>query len=253
MTIEQYQKESPYSTLHYLQFLRKLLPRGRPWGFFSKEDENVLYDVVYTGQPDVIYDTHIGNPDLRIYDTVRSDFNLASTLLGKFLSVFAEELKIFTDSVYQLVNESIAGLSTALLPEWINETLDNNDEWDLIKDSTEDQRLFAQGKLYNEFQTVTIQFFIDYAALLGFTIIIDETPIEAQIMTCSVSSITNAPACGIETDPIAQPYVFGCGIYAYIGAMIITVTAGTGNYALMQNLFNRAKPAHVVLSWVDAR
>ena len=256
MTIEQYRKRSPYSMVEYLLVLRKLLPRGRPWGFEIKATSNVWYDQIYPGEGYIVYNS-LGAADT-VYNTIQSDFDIASTWLGRYLSVFAEELRKLSERAYELVNESVPGLSNELLPEWLELTVANNDEWVLIEGSKEDQRLFAHGKKYNQGKLVNAQFFIDYGDLLGFELAVDEYPLESLIISCSIDAGDTEAAisgvCGVVADEIAQPNVYGCGSHTGLYNVIeITIVSGTGNLELMQNLFAYAKPAHMVIVWVDAR
>lgn len=168
-----------------------------------------------------------------IYDTILASFEVASTWLGRWYSVFAEEFKKFTDRVYQLANESVPGMSQELLSDWVELLVANNDEWELIKDSEDDQRAFVHGKHYNEGRLVNAQFFIDYADVLDFTVTVDEYPLQGEIAFCSVTDDEVAATCGIAVDPVAQPTVYGCGFPGAFNVVEITITAGTGNLELM--------------------
>lgn len=255
MTLSQYRQRSPYSFGHYLQMLRKLLPRGKPWGFFVREVSDVLYDHIEDGSYTVINDS-VDSENI-LYDTILSSFEIASTLLGKYYSVFAEEFSKFATRVYDLVNESVPGLSNELLPEWVELMVANNDELQLIQGSEDDQRAFAHGKRYNEGRIVNAQFFVDYGVTLGFVLTVDEYPLSGSILSCSTSAsdadCAISGVCGSAVDPTAQPYVYGCGRAGAFNVIEITIVSGTGNLELMQNLFARAKPAHAVIVWVDAR
>ena len=251
MTVEQYRKQSPYTAEHYLLLLRKLLPRGVRWGFEVQGDSDLWRDQIYPSGETTVQDS-IGAGDT-VYDSIHSTFDVSTTWLGKFLSVFAEELRRLTDRSYEVANESIPGLSNEMLPEWLDCTIANNAELELVQDDPDGQRSLAHGKIYNQGKVVNAQFFIDYAALIGFVVEVDEYPLEAEVMACSIDDEYTAGSCGIATDPVAQSSVFGCGLAGNYNVLEITIISGTANLELMQSLFEYAVPAHVTIVWIDAR
>jgi uncharacterized protein YmfQ (DUF2313 family) len=253
MTIEQYRKQSPYRVEHYLLMLRKLLPRGKPWGFEVKSAAgDVWRDRIYPAGEVFVHDS-IGAGDT-VHDSIYPGFDLSVSWLGRYLSVFAEELRRLTDRAYQVANEGIPGLANEMLPEWLDCTIANNAELELVQDDEDDQRAFAHGKIYSQGKVVNAQFFIDYGVLLGFELEIDEYPLESEVMACSVDAAEfTAGACGVAVDPTAQANVLACGILGSFNVLEITIISGTGNLELMQSLFDYAVPAHVAIVWIDAR
>ena len=251
MTIEQYRRQPPYSADNYLLLLRKLLPRGVRWGFEVRETSGVWRDQIYPSGEVFVHDS-ISAADT-VHDSIHSDFEVSTTWLGKYLSVFAAELHRLTDRTYEVVNESIPGLSNEMLPEWLDYTIANNAELELVQDDKDDQRAFAHGKIYHQGKVVNAQFFVDYGELLGFVIELDEYPLAAEVMACSVDDEYTAGSCGIAVDPVAQSGVFGCGVAGAYNVLEITIISGTANLELMQSLFDYAVPAHVTIVWIDAR
>lgn len=243
---EQYRKRRKHDELEYLHMLRKLLPKGKLFGFNIGTLDEVIYDTFDSG-----YDT-INDDDSStdiINDSAGGSIDYASTTLGKFLSVIGAELARLEDRACDLLNESVPGLSVELTDEWYEQTLRDEVEEGLVADDDEYKKALAHGKIYNESQAATAQFFIDYADTLGFVILVNENPSASNPFICGVSK------CGLVTPVGGDVHRMGNRGAFSIVEMEITGPGnnGDGNVDLMKELFNKAKPAHVYILWTDSR
>lgn len=246
MSFTEFLKRPLHTAENYLDMLRKLLPRGPLWGFFISSTEDAIQDT-YADEP--VYDDVISAADEdTINDTISGSFDYASSTLGKFLSVIAAELERFEQRAYDLQREYVPGLSVELLDEWFEQTVRDEYERALCGDDDDAKRRLAHGKIYNEAQPATAQFFIDYAATLGFVITVNENPTYSNPFIMS-SEYPNFSKMGVATDPSAQPDVKRMGGRGAFSIVEMTVVSGTGNIQLMQELFDKTKPAHVVIVW----
>jgi len=90
-------------------------------------------------------------------------------------------------------------------------------------------------KIIAETQTVTKQYLIDYAAGLGWTITIEETNLSDQAFILGVVVMGVNPLGGVNS-------------YANIK---ITITDGPADTTLLKCIFDRIKPAHVTIQWIE--
>lgn len=219
----------------YLHMLRKLFPKGKLFGFYIDTAGNALQDTFYD-EPiiqDVIVTTEI------IQDEIGTAEEYSSSWIGKLFSVIATELARTEERAYDLARESVAGLSNEMLPEWYDITLRGTVEEALIT-SDEDKQRMAHGKIYDEAKVANTQFFVDYAATLGYTVTCVED---------SVSSIVSVCGDAVCNDGSSAVYRHNA-TYGAATTIEITYVSGSGNLDLMKALFNEAKPAHVVISWI---
>ena len=214
-----------YGAYEYLSLLRRLLPRGPIWGFAQRLELELLQDTYIPGDDlqDIILEPE--ETDF-IQDVIHDEEGVSPSLFGRFLSVVAEELARVEDRAFRLLQESTAGVSVELLEDWEREagTLGAG-------------QVQTHAKLYNESETVSVQYLTDYAAILGWTIIIDEG--------------------GVSTEPfITGVAITGrnrLGGYRVANVLTITVTEGTGDLADLQSIFKKLKPSHIVIVWKDER
>lgn len=234
MAFEQFLKRPPFGTQDYLAMLRKLLPKGPIWGFFSAVTEGLVYDT--TSQESAWFDCESGSDDITINDTVSSAEEWASTPLGIFLSVIASELERFNIRCYDLVREMVPGLAIEMLPEWYYITVRDEYEAALVGDSQTDQQVLAHGKIFDEAQAATADWFESYGETLGFDITVNENPQSATPFICGVGR------CGADR-------LGGRGAFSII-EITVNDAQPWANLELMQALFDRVKPAHVVITWL---
>jgi uncharacterized protein YmfQ (DUF2313 family) len=240
---EEFIKRAKHDWFDYLHMLRKLLPKGEIWGWHIFREGEVLYDT-FDPYPKVNDSTSVTD---RILDTIQTPTDLSSTELGLFCSVPASELARLEERAYDLISESVPGLSNEMLDEWYEQTVADASEQALVGDDDDSKRQLAHAKVFRASQTANAQYFIDYAETLGFTITVNENPQASNPFICGVSKM------GLVADPVTGPDIHAMGGRGAFSVVEFTVTAGDGNYELMQELFRKDKPAHVVIVWIDAR
>ena len=228
---EEYRKYPLHDSIEYAHMLRKLFPYGRLWGYLLPSEDDIIYDS---------YDHHIEwNDDpssgTETLDTNASQLEDKSSVLGKFMLVIGEELKRLEERAFALINESTAGLSVEMIDEYKEQYI-REDEEALIT-SDEDIARLAHGKEYNEATAFTAANAEAYGATLDFDITVNENP------TSSYPAICGVAVCGNER----------CGGRGAFSIVEIIINDGDGNLELMQALFEKYKPAHVVIIWDDQR
>ena len=229
---EEYRKQPLHNSLEYAHMLKKLFPKGKLWGFVLPSEDDVLFDSagdypIIEDDPssvDVINDSNVSLSDDK------------SSTLGKFCIVVGEELARFEIRCFNLVDESVPGLSVELIPEYKEQYVRDNLELSLIE-SDEDIARLAHGKEYNESVPFTKANAEAYGLTLGFTIDVNENSISSEPLICGIGK------CGLQR----------CGGRSAFSIVEIDVLAGTANYELMQELFEKSKPAHVLIVWNDLR
>jgi hypothetical protein len=230
---EQYSIDPIYDGDDYLKMLKGLLPRGFIWGWDNLDFPQLIQDVI-SGAIEWQDNKSTGT---EIQDTKDLTGSASGNLVGRYLSVIASELERLEIKSWQLLNESDPGVAIDLLPDWERVLGLPGNCVTVSQNITERQRA-AHAKLFDEYKTSNEQFYIDYAATLGFTITIDETPAIAE------PTISGVAICGRNR----------CGSgFGGNSVMEITITAGTGNLAYLQCIFGEIKQAHVIILWVDAR
>lgn len=246
---EQFEKRSRHDGIDYLKMIRKLLPPGSIWGFFVAGLEDVVYDS-FGSDPEWEDDPASGT---ETNDDIGAGYSYASSILGRYLSVMGEELARLENRAYELVNESVPGLANELLPEWMERTIRDDTERELVEGNDDDKRALAHGKTYDEAKVANAEFFEDYAETLGFDVTVNETPSASIPFICNVSGVSGSSRCG--SDPAVTGHAVGpdshrMGGRGAFSIIEITVNSGTGNLDLMKRLFDKAKPAHVVIVWL---
>lgn len=233
MAFEQFLKRPPFTVSDFLHMLRKLLPKGEIWGFFSTDLGDVVYDTY--SEEEMWYDCELGGSEITIIDTVTGGEVWASSPFGIFWSVIASELARLQQRGYDLVREMVPGLSTEMLPEWYYLTVRDEYEAALVGDDIQSQQALAQGKIFDEAQAATALWFESYGETLGFDITVNEAPESATPF------IVGEGRCGERLG--------GRGSYSIVEITVNGSEPGA-NLDLMKNLFDRVKPAHVVIVWL---
>ena len=230
---DQFLQRPPFETSDYLAMIRKLLPKGQIWGYFATSLDDLVYD---TASPGEQWDDAItASGDDTINDSILNGESWASSPFGVFWSVIASELERLSIRSYDLVRECIPGLSVEMLPDWYEITIRGEYEAALVGDDQDSQRALAHGKIFAESQAATAAWFEDYGELLGFDITVNEDPIS------STPFIDGVSRCGQRLG--------GRGSFSIIEITVNSSEPGA-NLTLMQALFDRAKPAHVVIVWL---
>jgi len=206
-----------YDDENYVTMLKGLLPRGFIWGWNVLDFPQLIQDVISSAP--IWQDNKSTGTETQ--DVIELPSEASGNLLGRYLSVIANELERLEKKAWELLAESDPGVAIDLLPDWERVLGLPGACIDVVQNITDRQRA-AHAKLFDEFLTSKMQFYIDYAATLGFTITIDETPAIAE------PCISGIAICGRHR--------CGAGLGGH-SVMEITVTAGDGNYEYLQCCF----------------
>jgi len=242
LDLDKYILSPTFTETAYLKQLQKLLPSGPIWEFAIGTGlvvSAILRDFPTGTGNTQLQDEPTGTSGNIIQDTINTPSAgelIAGSLFGRLLSCFAVELFRLELYVFKLLNEAVPGLSVELLPDW-ERVLGLPDKCSLLSDfdTQEEQQEIAHTKYFGEYQTVTKDYLIEYAAVLGFTISIEELQLETNSFIMGVA-IMGANELG------------GQGSFAVLE--ITVQPGGTGSLEQMQCIFNRLKPAHTVIQWV---
>jgi len=229
---EKFRRLPLHDSLDYTHMLRKLLPKGKIWGFFIPGEDDVIYDAAG--------DYEIWNDDPLsiniINDSNASSGTVESSWFGKFMIVIGTELARLETRVYDMINESIPGISTEMIEDYRYQYVREDIEGGLITSDEDIQRL-AHSKEYELGVPFTAENAEAFGLSLGFVINVIEGSSAATPAICGVAR------CGLER----------CATRGVYSTITIEVISGTANYEVMQLIFENTKPAHVVLVWDDQR
>ena len=250
---EKYKKTNKFTSLDFLNSLKHLLPKGQLWGFniYSESGDAIQDSITETDiLQDSISETNIIQDTIFVNEGDVSDYEIA-----KYFYVFAREIKRFFDNLSDLWSESIPGLSSDLLPNWLETVTRDNNERQLYGDDIDTQRVFAHAKYYNNGQTTDVEYFERYGEQLGFDLMVEENPTNLNAALCSGYSQHDPSVIGSpESRCSVQSSGLKCSRSLGVASILqITINAGTGNFELMKELFYTDKPAHVVIVWIDNR
>ena len=162
--------------------------------------------------------------------------NMQSNQFTTFLSVVAKELEYIEDHITYLFTESVTGTSTDTLEDW-EYNVGLPEPGTLLASTIEERRTQAHAKIYANYnQGLNAQFYIDYAAVLGFIIKFaqesNSTPFRVGV--------------GRMGDRIGGLTSSGSGV---AGVVVVKVVGGLEGTDYLQDVFEILKPAHVLLLW----
>jgi len=219
-----------WNVLDYTDLLVDLLPDGIIWiydRFFLGE---VIQDVI--DNPDV-WEDESSSPDI-IQDVIDA---LGSTgnILRRLLSCFASELVRVQTDAFKLLNETDPGVATDLLEDWERVLGLPEKCFEDLSLTVEERQVIAHTKLFELGQTTSKSFYVEYAASLGFTITINEIPVDTAPRIMGVARM------GVER-------MGGRGGYSILE---ITIVDGTSDNEILKCALNKAKQAHVIITWIE--
>lgn len=219
-----------YNAQSYWNELKALLPKGFIWrpemfdepiqwqdnplnGSFTHEDSAATGEIIQ----DVVWGTGAQGNDV----------------FADLLMAFAQELDRLDDSLVDLQNEAIPGLSTQLLTDWEG-VAGLPDECTPLAPTIEERRVrvhlhITQNKGDQSLTEWTqhANYFIQYASTMGYTIVVTE-PLSGEIFRVGVSRVGDRLQ-GMN--------------YAYTWII-------EGDYdSTLQCIFNKIKPAHTEIWW----
>lgn len=159
-------------------------------------------------------------------------------LLARILSCLAGGLERVERDAYDLLNQTDPGVSTTLLADWerVLGLPEPCFQYETFLMSVEERQIQAHLKLFSAGQITSEQWYIDYAAGLGFGITIEENPVDTNPFICGVAT------CGVES-------VGGRGGYSN---MTITIHTAESPIIVLQCILNKLKQAHTTITYIDA-
>lgn len=242
------------SEVQYLEAIRWLLPPGFIWGFIARNEPLArLKDTISNSGNATYADNPTGTGVTTVQDSPTSGDTpgiSANTKFGALFSAIASEIFRFQDRWYALYRESIPGLSQELLGEW--ESLAGLPDSCSLEDNRtiEERQCDVHAKIFaNHKRGMTRQFYIDYAATLGFVI-------DVQEFTSSGNPNILAP---VGVDPFDIGMRLGAsdgarfvkkGNQSFVVFEIISGPTDPEKISFLQCTMDKLKPAHVVINWV---
>lgn len=253
MTIQQQlQQTLPYDQKPesaYLRALRGLLPQGFIWGF-NTSDTSTLVIQDQISSSDTIQDSILSSVPDTIQDSIPGSGGgiFAGTKLGIFLSVIATELYRFQERWYSLFKESIPGLSVELLPDWERVCgFPGPCIVDINALSIAERQANVHAKIFSRPAFgLSKPFYIDYAAILGYTITITE-------FTGTNNTFLVGPV-GVDPFDIGSRVGDRLNNSSDVANVAFNINAGVNDPARIARLqceIEQIKPSHVKITWVN--
>lgn len=155
------------------------------------------------------------------------------------MTCFALELERMEQQIVDLFAESIPGLSVKLLPEW-ERMLGLPDKCSPLATTLKERQRIVHTKYTANYNTLSIQFFIDYAASLGSSINVVLSP-AGNIFRVSKNRVDRTPDKGIDGARL--------GSLRISAQVLIQISNSDPNKDYLVCYFSRIAPAHVRLIW----
>lgn len=229
---EKYKFPIMHDESDYINMMGGLLPKGVIWGLGKISYARQWIDTIWSA--DVKQDTISSGTEIN--DTTAGGSWTGGTL-AMLYSVFGSELSRIEEDAWDVLNGTDPGITTGeYLADW-ERNLGLPDTCSATAPTVEERQISAHVKLFGGYVTTTLQEYEDYAESLGYTITIDESPDEYQPRLMGLARM------GLER-------MGGLGGYLI---MEITVTDGDGTMEFFECKMNDFKPAHAILTYVDAR
>jgi len=155
----------------YTKQLLGLLPKGMAWVFDKFLLYSIIQDVI---SGDTWQDTYTSAEEVQ--DAIRT--HATGHLLTRLLSCFAAEMANVESEAWRLINQTDPGVATDTLEDW--ERVLGLPE-DCFADevlTVEERQRQAHTKLFARYEVTDLDFYLSYAAELGFSISLVQIPIE---------------------------------------------------------------------------
>lgn len=243
--LTQYVPKQKHFESAYHKALLKLLPKGILW---PKNQDKIkpVPTITDTTDSEEIFLDSVDSDDVYIDSVVSSSDSSGFSFFDCLFGALALELSRLEGRAFNLFKESIPGLSEEMLEDW--ETMLDLPEYGISTgDLTVEQRKqIAQAKFYSDYNLgLSKQFYIDYAATLGFTITIDDTGDLSKpfLVACT----------GADLYDIGSRVGDRLNDSAQVANVVITITAGPDDDSVLKKIFEIIKPAHVIITWVRVK
>lgn len=229
---DKYKFPIKYDEADYARMMPGLLPKGIIWGVQALSFAAQWLDT-YTST-DIKTDTIATGT---AYQDVTDSSEWSGGKFGLLLSVIGSELSRIEADAWDVLNGTDPGVTTgSFLADW-ERNLRLPDSCAEAAMTVEERQLEAHTKKFSEYVTTTVQSYINFAASLGYTVTVDESPDEYQPRL-------------IGQARVGRERLGGLSGYLIMG---ITITAGDGTANFLECKMNKFKPAHAILLYTDAR
>lgn len=241
-TLEQLLPQQRFFEFQYLNSLLQLLPRGPIWGAtLFRLAQYIFQDTITT-----VGDTqdHPNNNVYELWADQPSDGNYSDSLFGVILSAFACEFARIDAEALDVFRQQMPGTSTYMLEDWERVLALPETEYSSVAQTVEERQAIAHAKFYTDYNVgLNKQFYIDYAAKLGFVITITED--------AETSRPFYVAPVGIDPNNIGSHMNDRLNDSYQIGSVIFTIVSGPVDHTQLKAIMEKLKPAHVIITWVE--
>lgn len=226
----------------YHKALLKLLPKGILWPKNQDKTKSVP-EIIDSVDADEIFLDSVDSSNIYVDNAPASSEASGFSFFDCLFGALALELSRLESRAFNLFKEAIPGLSEEMLEDW-ESMLDLPEYGISIGDLTVEQRKqIAQAKFYSDYNLgLSKQFYIDYAATLGFTITIDDTG--------DLSKPFLVACVGVDVYDIGSRVGDRLNDSVQVANVVIPITAGPDDDSVLKKIFEIIKPAHVIITWV---
>lgn len=227
---EQYKLPQRWTSDDYVEMFCGLLPRGFIWRLENIVSRLIVQDVIEgTEWQDMFSSAE------EIQDVIEASSSEGS-LLKRLLASLSSEYALVEADAWKVVNNTDPGVSTDCLEDWERNLGLPESCLSEMELTLEERQRIASAKLFDAGQTLTLQWYIDYAESLGFEIEVEEIP------TVYAPRIMGVAIMGVEVMTRGRS---GNSI------LRITIISGSSDNKILKCAITKLKPAHVVISWVE--
>lgn len=241
-TLNQLIPQQRFFEFQYLNSLLQLLPRGPIWGAtLFRLTQYIFQDTIATAGDTV---DNINTNTYEVWADQPSDGNYSDSLFGVILSAFAGELSRIDSEALDIFRQQMPGTSTYMLEDW--ERVLGLPEFcaATTAQTIEERQALAHAKFYTDYNVgLNKQFYVDYAAKLGFIITVEED-------TDLTKPFYVAPV-GVDPNDIGSRMNDRLNDSKQIGNVVFTIISGPTDNAQLKCAMENLKPAHVIITWVE--
>ena len=231
--------QQKYFEFEYLSMMLNMLPLGSLWGATLHKLSDYLYQNLITTLGD--HQDNLHNNVYEVWDGQPSDGNTSSSLFGVVLSACATELERLDAACIDLFRQQVPGTATDMLEDW-ERVLGLPETCTSVTPTFEERQATAHAKLYSDYNTgLNKQFYIDYAATMGFEIEIhDDTDLSKPFYVAPV---------GVDPLNIGSRVGDRLNDAYQIGVIIFTIISGPSDSTQLKCAIDTLKPSHITIIW----
>lgn len=241
-TLNQLIPQQRFFEFQYLNSLLQLLPRGPIWGAtLFRLTQYIFQDTIATTGDT---EDNINNNVYEVWADQPSDGNYSDSLFGVVLSAFAGEFSRIDAEALDIFRQQMPGTSTYMLEDW--ERVLGLPEFcaATTAQTIEERQALAHAKFYTDYNVgLNKNFYVDYAAKLGFIITVEED-------TDLTKPFYVAPV-GIDPNDIGSRMNDRLNDSKQIGSVLFTIISGPSDSTQLKCAMENLKPAHVIITWME--